>query len=156
MENLRYGRPSATDQEVYDAADAAHCTEFVKRLPDGFDTIVGSRGLKLSGGQRQRLAIARAFLCAAPIILLDEPTAALDTNSEQLIQDALARLFNGCTVIAATHRLSTLASFDRIIALDHQRILEDRPAVDLLRRRRVGTRPTHRLRGAKLPDVSSA
>jgi ATP-binding cassette subfamily B protein len=137
MENLRYGRPSATDQEVYDAAEAAHCTEFVKRLADGFDTIVGSRGLKLSGGQRQRLAIARAFLCEAPIILLDEPTSALDTKSEQLIQDALARLFNGRTVIAATHRVSTLATFDRVIVLDHQRIVEDRAAADLLRHRRV-------------------
>jgi ATP-binding cassette subfamily B protein len=139
MENLRYGRPSATDEEVYDAAEAAHCTEFVNRLPDGFDTMAGSRGLKLSGGQRQRLAIARAFLCEAPIILLDEPTSALDTKSEQLIQDALARLFNGRTVIAATHRLSTLATFDRVIVLDHQRIVEDRAAVDLLRRRRVYT-----------------
>jgi ATP-binding cassette, subfamily B, bacterial len=145
MENLRYGRPSATEEEVYDAAEAAHCTEFVNRLPDGFDTIVGSRGLKLSGGQRQRLAIARAFLCEAPIILLDEPTSALDTTSEQLIQDALARLFNGRTVIAATHRLSTLATFDRIIVLDHQRIVEDRAAVDLLRRRRVYTAKKLRL-----------
>ncbi len=145
MENLRYGRPSATDQEVHDAAEAAHCTEFIERLPDGFDTAVGSRGLKLSGGQRQRLAIARAFLCDAPIILLDEPTSALDTKSEQLIQDALARLFSGRTVIAATHRLSTLATFDRIIALEHQRIVEDRAAVDLLRRRRVYARTTPRL-----------
>jgi ATP-binding cassette, subfamily B, bacterial len=145
MENLRYGRPSATDQQVQDAAEAAHCTEFIERLPEGFDTAVGSRGLKLSGGQRQRLAIARAFLCDAPIILLDEPTSALDTKSEQLIQDALARLFNGRTVIAATHRLSTLATFDRIIALEHQRIVEDRAAMDLLRRRRVYARTTPRL-----------
>jgi ATP-binding cassette subfamily B protein len=130
---------------VYAAAEAARCTEFIERLPDGFDTIVGSRGLKLSGGQRQRLAIARAFLCKAPIILLDEATSALDTTSEQLIQDALARLFNGRTVIAATHHLSTLATFDRIIVLDHQRIVEDCAAMDLLRRRRVYSRTKLRL-----------
>src|SRR5207248_8738778 len=78
LENLRYGRPDATDAEVYAAAEAAHCTEFIRRLPEGFETIVGERGLKLSGGQRQRLAIARAFLCNAPIILLDEATSALE------------------------------------------------------------------------------
>lgn len=137
LENLRYGRPDATDEEVYGAAEAAHCIEFVERLPDGFDTIVGSRGVKLSGGQRQRLAIARAFLCDAPIILLDEATSALDRNSEQLIQDGLTRLFAGRTVIAATHRVSALAGFDRIIVLDHLRIAEDMAAADLLSRRRV-------------------
>ncbi len=137
MENLRYGRPGASDEEVYRAAEAAHCLEFIERLPDGFHTIVGSRGLKLSGGQRQRLAIARAFLCDARIILLDEATSALDPRSQQLIQDALARLFEGRTVIAATHRLSTLAAFDRIIVLENRHIVEDCTAADLLRRRRV-------------------
>ena len=145
LENLRYGRPSASDQEVYDAAEAARCTEFINRLPDKFDTTAGSRGLKLSGGQRQRLAIARAFLCNAPIILLDEPTSALDTKSEQLIQDALERLFKGRTVIAATHRLSTLAAFDRVIVLGHQHIAEDAAAADLLRHRRVYLRTKLRL-----------
>ena len=133
LENLRYGRPEASDNDVYAAAEAAHCTEFIRQLPDGFDTIVGERGLKLSGGQRQRLAIARAFLCNAPIILLDEATSALDAGSEQLIQDALARLFGGRTVIAATHRLSTLASFDRIIVLEHKYVLEDASVAQLLR-----------------------
>ncbi len=133
LENLRYGRPEASDNDVYAAAEAAHCTEFIRQLPDGFDTIVGERGLKLSGGQRQRLAIARAFLCNAPIILLDEATSALDAGSEQLIQDALARLFGGRTVIAATHRLSTLASFDRIIVLEHKHVLEDASVAQLLR-----------------------
>ena len=137
MENLRYGRPDATDQEVYAAAEAAYCDEFIYRLPDGFDTIVGERGLKLSGGQRQRLAIARAFLCDVPIILLDEATSALDTAAEQLIQDALARLFNGRTVIAATHRLSTLVAFDRIIVMDHKRVAADGSAAQLLRRHRT-------------------
>jgi len=132
LENLRYGRPDATDAEVYAAAEAAHCTEFIRRLPEGFETIVGERGLKLSGGQRQRLAIARAFLCNAPIILLDEATSALDAAGEQLIQDALARLFSGRTVIAATHRLSTLASFDRIIVLEHKHVAEDVSVAQLL------------------------
>jgi len=137
MENLRYGRPNATDEEVYRAAEAAHCVEFIDRLPARFDTIVGERGLKLSGGQRQRLAIARAVLCDASIILLDEATSALDTESERLIQDALATVFNGRTVIAATHRLSTLAAFDRIIVLERGRIVEDCPPADLRPDRRV-------------------
>jgi len=132
LEYLRYARPDATDAEVYAAAEAAHCTEFILRLPEVFETIVGERGLKLSGGQRQRLAIARAFLCNAPIILLDEATSALDAAGEQLIQDALARLFSGRTVIAATHRLSTLASFDRIIVLEHKHVAEDVSVAQLL------------------------
>jgi ATP-binding cassette subfamily B protein len=134
LENLRYGRPDATDEEVYRAAEAAHCTEFINRLPDGFATIVGERGMKLSGGQRQRLAIARAFLRDAPIILLDEATSALDTESEQSIQEALVRLMKNRTVIAIAHRLSTLNSFDRIVVLERGRIVEDGPPSDLLRR----------------------
>jgi ATP-binding cassette subfamily B protein len=148
MENLRYGRPDATDKEVYAAAEAAHCAEFICRLPNGFDTIVGERGLKLSGGQRQRLAIARAFLRDAPIILLDEATSALDTAAEQLIHDALARLFNGRTVIAATHRLSTLVAFDRIIVMDHQRVVEDGSAAQVRRRHRVQQRVDARYNAA--------
>ena len=133
LENLRYGRPEATEEEVYRAAEAARCLEFIHRLPQGFDTIVGERGLKLSGGERQRLAIARAFLRNAPIILLDEATSALDTESEQLIQDALARLIKGRTVVAIAHRLSTLAAFDRIIVMDRGRIIEDGTAAELMR-----------------------
>ena len=133
LENLRYGRPDASDNEVYAAAESAHCTEFIQQLPDGFDTIVGERGLKLSGGQRQRLAIARAFLCDAPIILLDEATSALDAGAEKLIQDALVRLVRGRTVIAATHRLSTLTSFDRVIVLEHKHVAEDIGVAQLLR-----------------------
>jgi ATP-binding cassette subfamily B protein len=132
LENLRYGRPDATDEEVYRAVEAARCTEFIRRLPDGYDTLVGERGMKLSGGQRQRLAIARAFLMNAPIVLLDEATSALDTESEQSIQEALARLFRGRTVIAIAHRLSTLDSFDRIVVLDRGRIVEDGPPRRLL------------------------
>jgi ATP-binding cassette, subfamily B, bacterial len=134
LENLRYSRPEATDEEVYRAAEAAGCTEFIRRLPQGFHTVVGERGLKLSGGERQRLAIARAFLRDAPIILLDEATSALDSESERAIQEALVRLFKGRTVIAIAHRLSTLAVFDRIVVLDRGRIIEDGPAEELLQR----------------------
>jgi ATP-binding cassette subfamily B protein len=133
LENLRYGRPDATDEEVYQAAEAARCVEFIDRLPRGFDTIVGERGMKLSGGERQRLAIARAFLRNAPIVLLDEATSALDTESEQCIQDALDRLFRGRTVVAIAHRLSTLRRFDRIVVLDRGTIVEDGAPDDLLR-----------------------
>jgi ATP-binding cassette, subfamily B, bacterial len=132
LENLRYGRPEASDEEVYRAVEAAQCTEFITRLPDGYQTLVGERGMKLSGGQRQRLAIARAFLMDAPIVLLDEATSALDTESEQSIQEALARLFRGRTVIAIAHRLSTLDSFDRIVVLERGRIVEDGPPRGLL------------------------
>jgi ATP-binding cassette subfamily B protein len=136
-ENLRYGRPEATDAEILHAAEIANCTEFINALPDGFDTVVGERGAKLSGGQRQRLAIARAFVREAPIILLDEATSALDTEAEQSIQAALARLVRGRTVIAIAHRLSTLNSFDRIVVLEHGRIVEDGPPAELLRRKGV-------------------
>jgi ATP-binding cassette, subfamily B, bacterial len=145
LENLRYGNPDATEAEVYRAAEMACCTEFIARLPKGFDTIVGERGLKLSGGERQRLAIARAFLRNAPVVLLDEATSALDTASEQLVQEALMRLVEGRTVIAIAHRLTTLKMFDRIVVLDGGRIVEDGPSADVLRRRGIvsdiGMRP---------------
>ncbi|MDE3130383.1 MAG: ATP-binding cassette domain-containing protein, partial [Acidobacteriota bacterium] len=118
MENLRYGRPTATDDEVCDAAEAAHCTEFIKRLPAGFDTIAGSRGLKLSGGQRQRVAIAQAMLKRAPILILDEATSALDSESERLVQEALWSLMADCTSLVVAHRLSTIARLDRIVVVE--------------------------------------
>jgi len=126
MENIRYGRPGATDDEVLRAAIAARC-DFVETLPEGLDTMVGDRGVKLSGGQRQRIAIARAFLKDAPILLLDEATAALDSESEEAIREALARLMRGRTVIAIAHRLATLRNFDRVIMLQNGRIIEDGP-----------------------------
>jgi ATP-binding cassette, subfamily B, bacterial len=140
LENLRYGRPDASDDDVYCAAGAAHCAEFIQRLPQGFDTIVGERGLKLSGGQRQRLAIARAFLRDSPIILLDEATSALDSESEQLVQEALAKLMKGRTVVAIAHRLSTLNNFDRIVVLERGRIVEDGAPTELLHRDGLYTR----------------
>jgi ATP-binding cassette, subfamily B, bacterial len=132
LENLRYGRPEANDEEVFRAVEAAGCAEFIAALPGGYETLVGERGMKLSGGQRQRLAIARAFLMNAPIVILDEATSALDTESEQSIQEALARLFRGRTVIAIAHRLSTLDSFDRIVVLERGHIVEDGPPRRLL------------------------
>ena len=126
MENIRYGRPDATDDEVLRAAIAARC-DFVEMLPEGLATQVGDRGVKLSGGQRQRIAIARAFLKDAPILLLDEATAALDSESEEAIREALARLMRGRTVIAIAHRLATLRNFDRVIMLQAGRIIEDGP-----------------------------
>jgi ATP-binding cassette subfamily B protein len=134
IENLRYGMPDASDAEVERAAAAAHCTEFIRRLPQGLDTIVGERGAKLSGGQRQRIAIARAFIYDAPIILLDEATSALDTESERLVQDALVRLVKGRTVIAIAHRLSSLSNYDRIVVLERGRIVEDGAPRELMRR----------------------
>ena len=126
MENVRYGRPNATDDEVLRAAMAARC-DFIDSLPEGMATIVGDRGIKVSGGQRQRIAIARAFLKDAPILLLDEATAALDAESEEAIREALSRLMRGRTVIAIAHRLATLRNFDRVVMLQGGRIIEDGP-----------------------------
>jgi ATP-binding cassette subfamily B protein len=133
MENIRYGRPTATDDEVLRAAIAARC-DFVETLPEGLATLVGDRGVKLSGGQRQRIAIARAFLNDAPILLLDEATAALDSESEEAIREALARLMHGRTVIAIAHRLATLRSFDRVVVLRAGKIIEDGPPHRLMQR----------------------
>ncbi len=132
MENIRYGRPDASDAEVLEAAVAARCLEFIEGLPQGLGTMVGDRGVKLSGGQRQRIAIARAFLKDAPILLLDEATSALDSESEEAIREALGRLMRGRTVIAIAHRLSTLRSFDRIIVLREGRIDQDGPPEKLM------------------------
>jgi ATP-binding cassette subfamily B protein len=125
LDNIRYGRPDATDQEVRAAAEAARCHDFIEAMPAGFSTIVGDRGARLSGGQRQRIAIARAILKDSPIVLLDEATSALDAESEEQIRQALDRLMEHRTVIAIAHRLSTLRSFDRIVVLDHGRIVQD-------------------------------
>ncbi|MGH6750989.1 MAG: ABC transporter ATP-binding protein [Bradyrhizobium sp.] len=140
MENIRYGRPTASDDEVLRAAIAARC-DFVENLPDGLATMVGDRGVKLSGGQRQRIAIARAFLKDAPILLLDEATAALDGESEEAIRDALGRLMRGRTVIAIAHRLATLRNFDRVVMLKDGKIIEDGPPDRLMR----GTGPYREL-----------
>ena len=127
LENIRYGRPEATDDEVWRAADAANCRSFIEQLPEGFDTMVGSRGVKLSGGQRQRIAIARAILKNAPILLLDEATSALDTGSEAEVKKALEKLMAGRTVIAIAHRVSTLDGFDRLVTLQDGKVVKDEP-----------------------------
>jgi ATP-binding cassette subfamily B protein len=133
MENVRYARPEASDDEVWEAAAAAHCCDFIEELPDGLGTLVGDRGHRLSGGQRQRIAIARAFLKGAPLLLLDEATSALDGESEELIRDALSRLMLGRTVIAIAHRLSSVRSFDRILVLEGGRLVQDGSPESLLR-----------------------
>jgi len=124
-DNIAYGRPEATRDEVLAAARDARCAEFIEAMPEGYDTIVGDRGVKLSGGQRQRIAIARAILKNAPILLLDEATSALDSASEEAIQSALDRLMVGRTVIAIAHRLSTLRNFDRIIVMNNGKVIDD-------------------------------
>ncbi len=123
MENIRYGRRDATDAEVIEAARQAHCYEFISTYPEGFETYVGERGVKLSGGERQRVAIARAILKNAPILILDEATSSLDSESEELIQDALAKLMQGKTVIAIAHRLSTIMKMDRIVVMESGEIV---------------------------------
>jgi ATP-binding cassette, subfamily B, bacterial len=125
MENIRYGKPEATDEEVIEAAKKAHCTEFVSSLPQGFNTYVGERGIKLSGGERQRVAIARAILKNAPILILDEATSSLDSHSEQLIQDALDELMKNKTVIVIAHRLSTIKKMNRIIVIEQGSVKEE-------------------------------
>jgi ATP-binding cassette subfamily B protein len=123
-ENIAYGNPTASDEEVIKAAKAANAHEFIVNLKDGYDTLVGERGVKLSGGQRQRVAIARAMLKQAPILLLDEATSALDSESEKLIQEALARLMDKRTTIVIAHRLSTIQHMDRIVVIEDGAIIE--------------------------------
>jgi ATP-binding cassette subfamily B protein len=131
MENLRYGRPEASDEQVHEAARLAHCDEFIDKLPRGYQTVLVERGMSLSGGQRQRLSIARAFLKNAPILILDEATSSLDSRSEERVLQALARLMEGRTVLAAAHRLSTLSGFNRIIVLDEGHVAQDGPPESL-------------------------
>ena len=133
-ENIAYGKPDATEEEIRRAAEEANALEFIERLPDGFDTMVGERGVKLSGGQRQRVAIARAILVDAPILVLDEATSALDSESEALVQGALENLMRGRTSIVVAHRLSTVASLDRIVVLAHGEVVEDGTHHELVER----------------------
>jgi ATP-binding cassette subfamily B protein len=123
LENVRYGRPDATDAEVRDACAAAYATEFIERLPEGYASFLGERGVRLSGGQRQRLAIARAILANRPILLLDEATSALDSESERMVQLALERLMEGRTSLTIAHRLATVRHADRIAVMVHGRIV---------------------------------
>jgi ATP-binding cassette subfamily B protein len=134
-ENIAYAKPEATEKEVLKAAKKAHVEEFVQTLEQGYDTMVGERGVKLSGGQKQRVAIARAFLKNAPILVLDEATSALDSVSEELIQDALFKLMKDKTVIIVAHRLSTIQRIDRILVIEEGKIVEDGTHQELLQKK---------------------
>jgi ATP-binding cassette subfamily B protein len=133
-ENIAYGKPGATLDEIRKHAKMAHADEFINDLPDGYDTLVGERGVKLSGGQRQRVAIARAMLKDAPILVLDEATSALDSESEVLIQDALWKLMEGRTAIVIAHRLSTIQKMDRILVMEKGRIAEQGTHKELIQK----------------------
>ena len=122
-ENIRYGRPEASDADIEAAARAAAADEFIRKLPEGYDTFLGERGARLSGGQKQRIAIARAMLKNPPILLLDEATSSLDSESERLIQDALEKLMRGRTTLVIAHRLATAINSDRIVVIDRGRIV---------------------------------
>ena len=123
-ENLRMARPNAQDREIEDAARLANAHEFIESFPDGYDTMVGERGMQLSGGQRQRLSIARAALKDAPILILDEATSHLDAVNEQQVRTALRQLMEGRTTLVIAHRLSTVRDADRIVVLDSGRLVE--------------------------------
>ena len=131
-DNISYGKPGATDEEIIHAAKQAHAWEFIQDLPEGLNTAVGERGIKLSGGQRQRIAIARAILKDAPILVLDEATSALDSDSERLIQESLNKLMHERTSIVIAHRLSTISQLDRIIVLEDGVVIEDGSHGELL------------------------
>lgn len=133
-ENILYAKSIATQDELVDASKRAHADEFISMLPKGYDTMVGERGVKLSGGQRQRIALARAMLKNSPILVLDEATSALDSESEMIVQRGLQELFQGKTVLAIAHRLSTLRKMDRILVLEGGKIVEDGAPQDLLAR----------------------
>jgi ATP-binding cassette, subfamily B, bacterial MsbA len=133
-DNIAYGRPAASDAEIEDAARAAHAHEFIRLLPQGYDTVVGERGVKLSGGQRQRIAIARALLKDPAVLILDEATSNLDAESEGLIEDALGTLLEGRTTLIIAHRLSTVRRADRLLVVEDGRIIEEGSHADLLHR----------------------
>ncbi|KKX30481.1 ABC transporter ATP-binding protein [Rhizobium sp. LC145] len=157
-DNIRYGRPSASQEEIEEAARAAQADGFIAELADGegrrgYDAFVGDRGIKLSGGQRQRVAIARVLLKDAPILVLDEATSALDSESEAAIQDKLAVLMEGKTVIAIAHRLSTIAKMDRIVVIDKGRIVEEGTPDELLLRDGLYARLWKRQTGGYIADV---
>ncbi len=133
-DNIAYGRPEASRKEIIAAAEAACANEFIRRLPQGYDTVIGERGATLSGGQRQRLSIARALLKDAPVLILDEPTSALDARTETLLLEALERLMVGRTTFVIAHRLSTIRRADRIVVLEEGRIVETGSHTELLAR----------------------
>ena len=134
MENIRVGRKNATDQEVMEAAKAAKCQEFIEKLPDGYNTVIGENGSTLSGGECQRLSIARALLKDAPVILLDEATASLDVDNETEIQEAISRLVKGKTVLVIAHRMRTVENADQIVVLDGGVVAEQGTHEELMKK----------------------
>jgi ATP-binding cassette subfamily B protein len=134
LDNIRYGKPQASADEVRAAARAAYADEFIDRLPEGYDTFLGERGVRLSGGQRQRIAIARALLKNPPLMLLDEATSALDAESERAVQAALETAMRGRTTLVIAHRLATVQRADRIIVLDQGRLIEQGTHAELIAR----------------------
>ena len=151
MENIRYGRETATEVEIFDASKAAHAHEFVIELPDGYQTVVGEKGINLSGGQRQRLAIARAILKNPRVLLLDEATSSLDTESERLVQEALERLMAGRTTFVVAHRLTTIQRADRILVLNKGRLVEEGTHASLMEKKGL----YHYLYTLRLAEVPS-
>ena len=133
-QNIAYGKPEATREEILKAAKLANAAEFIEKMPQGYDTVLGERGMTVSGGQRQRIAIARAVIRNTPILILDEPTSGLDAASEQLVFDALDRLMEGKTAIVIAHRLSTIRRADKICVIDDGRIVESGKHEQLLKK----------------------
>lgn len=154
-ENIAYGRPEATQDDIILAAKQAHAWEFITQLPEGLETVVGERGVKLSGGQRQRIAIARAILKDAPLLVLDGATSALDSESEALIQQSLETLMQGRTSIVVAHRLSTIAALDRIVVVDKGHIVEEGSHDELLARGGIYARLWSRQSGGFLTNESN-
>ena len=134
MDNIRYGKPEATDEEVICAAIAANAHEFIKNLPQGYDTDIGQRGVKLSGGQKQRLSIARVFLKNPPVLIFDEATSALDNESEKIVQNSLEKLAKNRTTFVIAHRLSTIRNAQRILVLTENGIEEEGTHEELLKK----------------------
>ncbi|MCS7181184.1 MAG: ATP-binding cassette domain-containing protein, partial [bacterium] len=136
-ENISYGKPDATFEEIINAAKIANAHEFIMKFPNGYDTLLGERGAGLSGGEKQRITIARAILCDPPILILDEATSSVDTESEKKIQDALSALWKGRTTIIIAHRLSTLREADKIIVIDNGRVVEIGNHMELMEKRGI-------------------
>jgi ABC-type multidrug transport system fused ATPase/permease subunit len=155
LDNILYGRPRASRADVVRAARSAHAAEFVDKLPQGYDTLIGERGAKLSGGQKQRIALARVFLADPRVLILDEATSALDSESEQLIQRSLSVLMKSRTSIVIAHRLSTILAADRIIVLDQGRIVEIGNHAELVRREGLYSRLYRAQRlSSRAPDAA--
>ena len=156
FENIHFGNPQANEDDVIAAAKQAHCDEFIRLLPQGYQSLVGERGVKLSGGQRQRIAIARAMLKNAPILILDEATSSLDSITEKYIQDALDLLMQNKTTIVIAHRLSTLSKMDRILVFDNGEIIEDGTHTTLVAKNGHYAKMWHMQAGGFLPETERA